>query len=122
MKRYLCLPMIKLNQSSLDKLTELFTLAGYTLRSEKGNFKSGSCMIAEGKLIVLNKFSTVETRVTFLIEAIRKIEVDETLLDDRRKTFLREVLEFNLNPEGEQTTDLPAEEAANFTNEHEEVS
>lgn len=85
--------MIKLTQASLDKLTELFTLAGYTLRHEKGNFKSGTCMIESGKLIVLNKFSPVETRVTFLLDALHKIQVDESLLDDRRRTFLQEALD-----------------------------
>ena len=84
--------MIKLTQSSLDKLTELFTLAGYTIRLEKGNFKSGSCLIEAGKLIVLNKFSPVESRVTFLLDALHKIEIDQTLLDDRRKSFLNDAL------------------------------
>ena len=86
--------MIKLTQSSLDKLTELFTLAGYTIRLEKGNFKSGSCMIEAGKLIVLNKFSPVETRVTFLLDALQTIHIDEQLLDDRRKSFFHEALNF----------------------------
>src|SRR6476659_6852405 len=84
--------MIKLTQTSLDKLTELFTLAGYTIRLEKGNFKSGSCMIEAGKLIVLNKFSPVEARVTFLLDALHRIEIDQNFLDDRRKAFLNDAL------------------------------
>ena len=55
-------------------------------------------MIEAGKLIVLNKFSPVETRVTFLIDALKKVELDVTLLDDKRKSFLKEVLDFR--PEG----------------------
>jgi len=98
--------MIKLTQTSLDKLTELFTLAGYTLRHEKGNFKSGSCMIESGKLIVLNKFSPVEARVTFLLDALKKIQLDESFLDDKRKSFLKEALDHNVEPSGEET---PAE-------------
>lgn len=96
--------MIKLTQSSLDKLTELFTLAGYTIRLEKGNFKSGSCMIEAGKLIVLNKFSPVETRVTFLLEALQTIQIDEQFLDDRRKTFLHEALNFRSESSEEDNT------------------
>jgi len=49
-------------------------------------------MIEAGKLIVLNKFSPVEARVTFLLEALHKIEIDQTLLDDRRKAFLNDAL------------------------------
>ncbi|CAN5679883.1 hypothetical protein BH11BAC1_BH11BAC1_23430 [soil metagenome] len=102
-------PMIKLTQNSLDKLTELFTLAGYTIRHEKGNFKSGSCMIEAGKLIVLNKFSPVETRVTFLIDALKKIQPDQNLLDDRRKSFLKEALEFRIEENVEEQTGVTSD-------------
>lgn len=86
--------MIKLTQTTLDKLQDLLVLAGYTLRQEKGNFKSGSCLIESGKLIVLNKFAPVEARVTFLIDALQKIQIDESILDDRQKQLLHEIREF----------------------------
>ena len=98
--------MIKLTQSSLDKLTELFVLAGYTIRHEKGNFKSGSCIMVSGKLLVLNKFSPVEARVTFLIDALKNLTIDESVLDERRMTFLKEVREFrNQDTAGETISD-----------------
>jgi hypothetical protein len=96
--------MIKLTQTTLDRLQELLTLAGYTIRLEKGNFKSGSCIIESGKLIVLNKFSPVETRVTFLIEALQHIQVDETLLDSKRLAFLKEVQGYTVAPDGEEAS------------------
>jgi hypothetical protein len=111
---YLC-RMIKLTQSSLDKLIELYTLAGYTIRMEKGNFKSGSCMIESGKLIVLNKFSTVETRVTFLLEALHSIHIDETLLDDRRKSFLQEAMNFKAEAAEEENV-IAVDQADNLPN------
>ncbi len=83
--------MIKLTQHSLDKLEELFVQAGYTIRNEKGNFKSGSCVMVASKIIVLNKFSTVETKVAFLVESLQKMELDETLLDDKSRKFLQEL-------------------------------
>ena len=90
--------MIKLTQSTLDKLEELVTLAGYTLRQEKGNFKSGSCVIVTGKLIMLNKFSPIEARVTFLIDALKQLPIDESLLDDKRLNFLNEIRQFSEKP------------------------
>ena len=69
--------MIKLTQHYLDKLQDLLTQAGYTVRHEKGNFKSGSCVVETGKLIVLNKFSPVETKVSYLIEALHTLPIDE---------------------------------------------
>ncbi len=83
--------MIKLTQSTLDKLEELLVLGGYKVRTEKGNFKSGSCIVETSKLIVLNKFSPVETKVGFLIEAVQQLDLDQSMMDERYLKFLEEV-------------------------------
>ncbi|MEY4594398.1 MAG: hypothetical protein RIQ47_808 [Bacteroidota bacterium] len=83
--------MLKLSQSTFDKLEELLLLGGYKVRTEKGNFKSGSCIVEQSKLIIVNKFSPVETKVTFLMEAIRALELDESLMDERYLKILHEV-------------------------------
>src|SRR5438477_505502 len=90
--------MIKFTQTTFDRLQELITLAGYTIRHEKGNFKSGSCVVEASKLVVLNKFSPIEARITFLIDAIHKLPIDESVLDEKRLNFLNEVREFT-NPQ-----------------------
>ena len=83
--------MIKLTQHTLDKLEELLVQAGYSIRNEKGNFKSGSCLMEASRIIVLNKFSPVEAKVSFLVESLPKIDIDETLLDDKNRKFLHEL-------------------------------
>lgn len=83
--------MIKLTQSTLDKLEELLVLGGYKVRTEKGNFKSGSCIVEHSNLIVLNKFSPVETKVGFLIDAVQQLELDTSMMDERYLKFLDEV-------------------------------
>ena len=85
--------MIKLTQHSLDKLEDLLVQAGYTVRNEKGNFKSGSCLIESSNIIVLNKFAPVEAKVSYLIEAIRGLSLDESALDEKHRKFLHEVME-----------------------------
>jgi len=91
--------MIKLTQHSLDKLEELLMQAGYTIRNEKGNFKSGSCVLEASKVIVLNKFAAVESKVGFVIEAIRGIDIDENLLDEKNKKLLLEVRQVQDQPD-----------------------
>jgi hypothetical protein len=90
--------MLKLTQSTFDKLEELLLLGGYKVRTEKGNFKSGSCIVEQSKLIVVNKFSPVETKVTFLMEAIRVLNLDESLMDERYLKLLQEVRTMELQP------------------------
>src|ERR1035437_397349 len=83
--------MSKFTQSYLDKLEDLFGQADYSIRYEKGNFKSGFCILETLKVIVVNKFSTIENKIGFLIEALRLLPFDETLLDDRSKKLLHEL-------------------------------
>jgi hypothetical protein len=89
--------MIKLTQHSLDKLGELLVMAGYTVRNEKGNFKSGSCLIESSNIIVLNKFAPVEAKVAYLIETIHEINIDEGLLDEKNRKFLQQIRETQIN-------------------------
>ena len=88
--------MIKLTQHYLNKLQDLLEQAGYTVRNEKGNFKSGSCVVEASKLIVLNKFSTVETKVSFLIEALQTLPMDESLLDEDAKKLYQVLRQMDL--------------------------
>jgi len=83
--------MIKLTQHSLDKLEDLLVMSGYTVRNERGNFKSGSCQIESSNVIVLNKFAPVEAKVSYLIEAIQKLNLDENLLDEKNKKLLEQI-------------------------------
>lgn len=89
--------MIKLTQHTLDKLEEMLSMAGYSIRNEKGNFKSGSCILEASKVIVLNKFAAVESKVTYLVEAIRILQIDESLLDDKNLKLLQEARQTSLN-------------------------
>lgn len=89
--------MIKLTQHTLDKIEDMLTMAGYRVRNEKGNFKSGSCVIEASNIIVLNKFAAVESKVSYLIEAIRSLSLDENLLDDKNKKLLQEIMQTELN-------------------------
>ena len=90
--------MIKLTQHTLDRLEELLLQAGYTIRNEKGNFKSGSCVLEASKVIVLNKFAPVESKVGFVVEAIQNIPIDESLLDEKNRKLLQEVKQSQPQP------------------------
>jgi hypothetical protein len=92
--------MLKPTQATLDKLEELLVLGGYKVRHEKGNFRSGSCIVEQSKLIIMNKFNPVETKVAFLVDAIRQLQLDESLMDERYLKLLGEVRQLELQPDG----------------------
>ena len=83
--------MPKFTQSYLTRLEDIIKELEYKIRYERGNFKSGSCVIEDKKVIVINKFATLEAKIMFLIEALKLIQVDETMLTDKNKTFYQEL-------------------------------
>ena len=72
--------MIKYTPHYLKKLEEILKNNQYELRYEKGNFKSGFCILETKKVVVVNKFAGTESRINALIEIIRvlgeKLELD----------------------------------------------
>ena len=75
-------------QHTLDKLEKLIEEAGYKVRYEKGNFRTGTCVLEHSKIIVVNKFSNLESKITALIELIPHLEIDEALLNTKQNQFL----------------------------------
>ncbi len=77
---------MKNNAITLNKLEKILAESGYVIRYERGNFQSGYCVLEERKVIVLNKFLSVEGRVNTVIELIPKLQVnyDQITLDSQK--------------------------------------
>ena len=75
-------------QHTLDKLEQLLKALNYKLRYEKGNFKTGACMLDSSRVIVVNKFSNLESKVMSVAALVQTLETDEALLDEKQKAFL----------------------------------
>jgi hypothetical protein len=83
--------MIKYSKSFLDKIEDLLIVAGYVLRYEKGNFKAGYCLLKSTKVIIINKYFTLEGRINCLVEIIKKLEINRNLLDEKQVDFLDKI-------------------------------
>jgi hypothetical protein len=70
----------KYTPNTLKKLEELFDEARYVIRYEKGNFNSGYCILEERRVVVINKFFSVEGRINALLEILQSINVNESEL------------------------------------------
>ncbi|MCT1523988.1 hypothetical protein [Sphingobacterium hotanense] len=79
--------MIPLTQTSLDKLEVLFSDLGFKLRYEKGSFRTGACILQTSKVVVVNKFSSVDMKVQSLLQILQGIEVDESLISEKLQPF-----------------------------------
>ncbi len=75
-------------QHTLDKLEALIKTLGFKLRYEKGNFKTGSCVLEKDRIVIVNKFSNLESKINSLADLLQRSETDENLLDEKQKAFL----------------------------------
>ncbi len=77
--------MLNITNHSLDKLETIIRDLGYKVRYEKGNFKSGACILQQSKVVVVNKFINLEQKINALAEILIIIDADEFLLDDKQR-------------------------------------
>ncbi len=75
-------------QHTLDKLEALIKTLGFKLRYEKGNFKTGSCVLENDRIVIVNKFSNLESKINALADLVQRSDTDDNLLDEKQKAFL----------------------------------
>lgn len=88
--------MLSLTTHTLEKLELLLKSSGYKVRYEKGNFKTGACLLQNSRMIVVNKFSNLESRIQSLVELLRELEIDHKQLDEKQIAFLHQLKQTNL--------------------------
>ena len=75
----------------MSKLEDIFAESDYVLRYEKGNFKSGYCVLKDTKLAIINKYYTTEGKINCLIDILKSIELDRNLLSEKNAKLLVEL-------------------------------
>jgi hypothetical protein len=88
--------MFTFTTHTLEKLEILLRTAGYRVRYEKGNFKTGACLLLSNRIIVVNKFSNLESKIQAIVELVRELELDYNLLDDKQIAFLQQIKQTKL--------------------------
>ena len=83
---------IKLTKQFQKKLELLLESQGYKIRFEKGNFKSGYCIIRNNKVIIINKYFTVEGKINALIEIIESLKVTPDSCSKEHISTLNKIL------------------------------
>ncbi|HEK20646.1 MULTISPECIES: hypothetical protein [unclassified Mucilaginibacter] len=88
--------MLTMTAHTLEKLEMLLKTSGYKVRYEKGNFKTGACLLQNSKVVVVNKFANLESKIAAVAELARTLEMDYNLLDDKQAAFLHQLKQTQL--------------------------
>jgi hypothetical protein len=83
-------------QHTLDKLESLLKSLGFKLRYERGNFKTGSCLLENNRVVIVNKYSNLDSKINALADLLQSTDTDDSLLDDKQKAFLSELKQLKL--------------------------
>jgi hypothetical protein len=83
--------MIKYTTQFLAKLEDLIAESDYIMRYEKGNFKSGYCLLKEQKIMIVNKFFVTEGKINALLDILKNIELDTTNFSEKNLKLYEEL-------------------------------
>ena len=83
--------MIKYTTQFLTKLEDLVSESDYILRYEKGNFKSGYCLLKEQKIMILNKFFATEGKINALLDILKNVELDTSKFSEKNLKLFEEL-------------------------------
>ena len=83
--------MIKYTNQFLNKLEDLIAESDYILRYEKGNFKSGYCLLREQKIMIINKFFTTEGKINALLDILKIIALETTRFSEKNLKLYEEL-------------------------------
>lgn len=83
--------MIKYTAGFQTKIEDIISESDYILRYEKGNFKSGYCLLREQKIMIVNKFYTTEGKINALMEILRTVELDQSKFTEKSQKLYEEL-------------------------------
>lgn len=83
--------MIKYTAAFLTKIEDIISESDYILRYEKGNFKSGYCLLKDQKIMIVNKFYTTEGKINALTEILRTVELDQSKFTEKSQQLYAEL-------------------------------
>lgn len=77
--------MIKYTNNFLTKLEDMIAESDYTLRYERGQFKSGYCILRDQKVIIVNKFYSIEGKINAILDILKGLEIDQSKFSEKSK-------------------------------------
>lgn len=83
--------IVKYTKHYLNKLEDIFAESEYILRYEKGNFKSGWCVLEDKNVIIINKFFDLNAKINCLLDIIANVDINEDDLSEKNKKIYREL-------------------------------
>lgn len=85
--------MIRYTTQFLARIEDIFSESDFMLRYEKGNFKSGYCVLKEQNVIIVNKYYPLEGKINCLVEIIKTLPLDDSKFNEKSKQLYHQIIQ-----------------------------
>jgi hypothetical protein len=75
--------MVNYKKSSLKKLEALIAENGYEIIYDKGQFKSGYCIVNNSNTIVINKYFDTQGKISALQDIIDELDLQQGIFNKK---------------------------------------
>tara|TARA_B100001029_G_scaffold63332_1_gene51263 strand:+ start:897 stop:1160 length:264 start_codon:yes stop_codon:yes gene_type:complete len=82
---------LKYSKQFQKKLENIFPDIGYKLRFEKGNFKSGFCILKNEKVVIINKYYTTEGKINTIIKILNSLNYSSDKIQEENLKILNKI-------------------------------
>lgn len=94
-------------ESVIRDLTEVLEKVGFTVRTEKGSFKGGFCILKEQNLFLINKNLEQDKKISIIAKSIASFPINDIYI----KPGIRELIENERADEDpEKSSEEPSED------------
>ncbi len=80
-----------MTKGTQEKLQDILKSQDYKIRYEKGSFAGGYCLVQDQKVIIINKFHPLESKIHTLMEIIRQVDIDPEPLSDSQQKWVAQL-------------------------------
>jgi len=88
---------IRYNNKFQQQLEDFYKRIGYVVRYEKGNFKSGYCILKSTNVVVVNKYFTIEGKINCLIDILKQVPFEQGELTKVDQKFYTDLTAISTN-------------------------
>lgn len=82
---------MKYTKATLSRLEDVFAESDYALRYEKGQFKTGYCVLRAHRVVLVNTYFPLEGRINALCDLLRNLDLDLSCLSARSRALVEEI-------------------------------
>lgn len=79
---------LKYTKTNLKKIEEIFKSHDFAVRYERGQFKSGYCILRDKKIIIVNRFFKEKGRIESLLDILQQVDIQDDKLSEESKKLL----------------------------------